>query len=365
MKIVVLQDYLRSGGTERQSLALAKTCREAGHVTTLMTFRPGGVLATELDGLHHVVLQPVDLGMDWFAPGLAPQMRALAPDVVVCMGRMANCYAGAVQRALPRAVVVGTMRTGKRLPALFRRSLGQVRHVVANSGEAARTLTEQYGVSAHKITVIHNALLREAAARTDNPALRAEVRARYGARPDTVVLLCVAMFRPEKNQRGLVEIAAHLPTEINWQLWLAGEGSELAACRELAARSPVRDRIQFPGYQADPTSLYAAADVAVLTSRSESLSNFLIEAHAHGLPSVAYRVGGVAECGGSVVEPGDKQHFLASVTTLLGDPAAREEAAERVRAYAREHFTAEHQQKLYLSLLERLARETGPSAPAS
>ena len=50
------------------------------------------------------------------------------------------------------------------------------------------------------------------------------------------MLACVAMFRREKNQQELVEIAAGLPPGLDWQLWLAGEGPELAACRALAAR---------------------------------------------------------------------------------------------------------------------------------
>ena len=44
MKILIVQDYLRSGGTERQSVLLANAFAAAGHATTLLTFRPGGPL---------------------------------------------------------------------------------------------------------------------------------------------------------------------------------------------------------------------------------------------------------------------------------------------------------------------------------
>ena len=49
MKILIVQDYLRSGGTERQSILLANAFTAAGHPTTLLTFRPGGAL----DGTVH------------------------------------------------------------------------------------------------------------------------------------------------------------------------------------------------------------------------------------------------------------------------------------------------------------------------
>jgi Glycosyltransferase Family 4 len=137
MKIWLLQDHLRNGGTERQTLLLAQAFQADGHEVTVVVFRPGGRLAASLTGLSSRVLQPVDTGLNWFAPGLLRAARAAAPDVILCMGRMANCHAGRLARALQRTVVLGTLRTGKPLPWLFRRSLRAVAHVVANSAESA------------------------------------------------------------------------------------------------------------------------------------------------------------------------------------------------------------------------------------
>ena len=113
---------------------------------TLLTFRPGGALAGELSGVSHNSLLPLDLRLDWFAPGLLRAVSAAAPDVVLCMGRMANCYAGFIQQRHPHLAVIGTMRTGKSLPFLFRRSLRRVRHVVANSHAARQALIDDLGL---------------------------------------------------------------------------------------------------------------------------------------------------------------------------------------------------------------------------
>jgi len=140
--------------------------------------------------------------------------------------------AGFIQRRLPSAAVICTMRTGKLLPWLFVRSLRLCRHVVANSHVAKRVLTDDHDIVSHKITVIHNSVLRF----TDETAARNNVLRRYhGANPTTAVLLNVAMFRPEKNQRELIEIVSGLPASLDWQLWLAGEGPERAACERLVA----------------------------------------------------------------------------------------------------------------------------------
>lgn len=105
MKILVVQDHLRSGGTERQTVLLAHGFATAGHETHLVTFRPGGALwpdaATLPAGLHLRSLQQRDTRLDWWAPGLVRHARQLAPEVVLLMGRMANCYGSALQKPSP------------------------------------------------------------------------------------------------------------------------------------------------------------------------------------------------------------------------------------------------------------------------
>jgi len=119
MNIVVIQDHLRSGGTERQSILLARAFTAAGHPTTLVNFRPGGALEPSTGDLRREILQPCDTRLDWFAPGLIRTVGALAPDVILCMGRMANCHGARLGSRLPQATVVATLRTGRALRTIF------------------------------------------------------------------------------------------------------------------------------------------------------------------------------------------------------------------------------------------------------
>lgn len=358
MKILVVQDYLRSGGTERQSILLANAFAAAGHDATLLTFRPGGALAaTVAPAVKRRALQPFALGLDWFAPGLTAFVRREQPDVILCMGRMANCYAGGLQKNLPAATVVATMRTGKPLPALFRRSLQLARHIVANSREARDTIVSRYHVAPNRVFVIRNALVfpPESALWRNEP-----LRAQYGATPATRVLLNVAMFRPEKNQRELIEIVGDLPESFDWQLWLAGDGPARAACERLAAEKNLGARVKFFGYFRDPTPLYCAADLAVHASWSEALSNFLIEAQAHGLLAVAYEAQGIRECfvpgrTGWAIPRDDRAAFRATLTRRMSEPAtAHAERSADARTFARTTFNPARQVAAYLDLFERL-----------
>ncbi len=364
MKILVLQDHLRSGGTERQSVLLARACAAAGHESLLLTFRPGGVLAPTVGpSVTHRALQSFDTGLDWFAPGLMRTVARFQPNFILCMGRMANCYAGWLQDRWPGLAVIATMRTGKPLPWMFRRSLRQVRHIVANSHEARQTLVNTHGITAEKITVIYNSLVfpPETAAARDEA-----LRVKWGASPATSVLLNVAMFRPEKNQRELIEIVGDMPRDSNLQLWLAGDGPARAECERLVAQRGWGDVVKFLGYDPNPTSLYAAAGFAVHASWSESLSNFLIEAQAHGLPSVAYAAQGIAECGipgetGFVIPRGDRAAFRTALTQLTREPvAARTRRAARARTFARERFDPARQSASYLALFQKIAPAPAP-----
>ena len=360
MKILIVQDYLRSGGTERQSVFMATAFAQAGHEVTLLTFRPRGVLEleTEQQPFAFRSLQPFDTRLDWFAPGLLKTVAEAPPDLVLCMGRMANCYAGFIQRRVPRAAVICTMRTGKLLPYLFVRSLRLSRHIIANSHVAKRVLTDVYDVPAHRIAVIHNSVINF----TDEKAPRNHALRRFhGATAATVVLLNVAMFRPEKNQRELIELCAKLPGYLDWQLWLAGDGPARKKCARLAHDLGLGSRVKFLGYQSDPTPLYLAADLAVLASQSESLPNFLIEAQLHGVPAIAYDVVGVGECfvpdrSGYLIRNHDQSGFVAALDRLIRQPAERQRFAHQGREHAQANFVPARQMQAHLSLFRELTK---------
>ena len=124
----------------------------------------------------------------------------------------------------------------------------------------------------------------------------------------------------------------------------------------------LRERVKFIGFQREPTPLYAAADIAVHASQSESLSNFLIEAQAHGLPAVAYEAQGIRECfipdqTGWAIRRDDRAAFRDRLQLLMQEPPeARNARAAKAREYARTTFNSARQVQAYLDLFARLRR---------
>src|SRR5208283_3994648 len=89
-----------------------------------------------------------------------------------------------------------------------------------------------------------------------------------------------------------------------------------------------------------------AADLALITSDSESFCLSILEAMCFGCPSVATRVGGIPEVvedgvSGVLVPPDDAAALARAVETLIANPAHRTVLGEAARRRAREHFSAD------------------------
>ena len=92
-----------------------------------------------------------------------------------------------------------------------------------------------------------------------------------------------------KNQRFLIENIKNLPEETF--LILPGKGALLEACRQLAIKAGVGDRVSFPGHITDLSLYYSAADISVSSSRLRAALN-IMEAMYMFLPSVSTNVKG-------------------------------------------------------------------------
>jgi glycosyltransferase involved in cell wall biosynthesis len=359
MKILLLQDFLRCGGTERQTVSLGEYFCRSGHDVSLLTFRPGGRLAdwVERTGIPLRSLQPFDLRLNFFAPGLFREVARLNPDVVLCMGRMTNNYAGFLQRRCKDIVIVGSARTGKPLPLLNQWSFRQVDAVLANC-EWWRQQLVASGVADAKVKIVHSGLTSPWEQR-DDTLVRENVRHELEAGPSTVVFLNVADFRTRKRHDWLIETFSQIRSGLDWQLWLVGDGIEWSRCRQMAEKSNVAHHIRMLGYQSEPYPYYAGADVAVSASIEDSLPNFLIEAQSVGLPVVASDVRGVGETfstgkGGFLVSPRDRGAFLSRIEELCGDSDMRKSMGEFGGRSARKRFSGDTQAAKVLGVLEGL-----------
>jgi 1,2-diacylglycerol 3-alpha-glucosyltransferase len=168
-------------------------------------------------------------------------------------------------------------------------------------------------------------------------------RTRAGIDPDRPLILHVGRVAHEKNIGFLVEVFAELlrsvPTAL---LVIAGEGPAREALRAQVRSLGLERHVHFAGYLERDSALldcYAAADVFVFASRTETQGLVLLEAMAQGAPVVSTAELGtrsiLVPASGALVVPEERAAFAAAVGRLLGDAQLRRQLSEQGRAYAR------------------------------
>jgi glycosyltransferase involved in cell wall biosynthesis len=161
---------------------------------------------------------------------------------------------------------------------------------------------------------------------------------------------CVGMvgnLRPVKDPGLLLQAAARVCAghpEVSFQI--AGEGELRSSLEAERATLGLDGRFLLPGNLEDIPRFLSGLDVAVLCSRSEGMSNAILEYMAAGRPIVATGVGANSELiedgkTGLLVPTGDVDRLASAIGLLLQDRsfAARLGAAARRRAathYSRE-----------------------------
>ena len=198
--------------------------------------------------------------------------------------------------------------------AFHRRAVRMADTVIVPSRHIAR-LAEGWGVDPARIHVVYNAIPDPALADVPRESLRREL-----GLPPGNLLVSVARLTPVKGVDVAVDALHHLPEA---HLVVIGDGPERAA---LDAAAPP-GRVTFTGQLAheDVLRYLRAADIYVLSSRTEGLSHTLLEALAVGTPSVASRVGGNPEVVTDGIDglliPPDDPAALAAAIRRLDDPA--------------------------------------------
>jgi glycosyltransferase involved in cell wall biosynthesis len=119
-------------------------------------------------------------------------------------------------------------------------------------------------------------------------------------------------------------------------------------------------QITFVGARANVADYLRAADLLVLPSRAEGMSNVLLEAMACGIPAVATDVNGNREVigeegqAGRLVPPGDPAALAEAIDKFLGGPAFRQETGAVARSIVAERFDIRRVVTQYASLYEEL-----------
>ncbi|NLJ62793.1 MAG: glycosyltransferase family 4 protein, partial [Alcaligenaceae bacterium] len=178
-------------------------------------------------------------------------------------------------------------------------------------------------------------------------------------------LLAVGRLHPVKGFDLLIQafamVASYFP---DWDLVIVGEGEERAALQKQIDTAALQHRIQLVGRVGNIKDWYEQSDMYVLSSRSEGLSNTLLEAMASGLAVVAMDCDtGPREIirdnidGVLVNPPADADALAAHLSDLMARPLKRVALARRA-VDVRDRFSVPIVMAQWERLLPRVGRST-------
>jgi glycosyltransferase involved in cell wall biosynthesis len=172
------------------------------------------------------------------------------------------------------------------------------------------------------------------------------------------------------EQKGLdillqaVQRLAAVSPPIGVCLQIVGDGPLLEALREQAARLNITDRVNFTGQVPHVIGCLQQADIFVLPSRAEGISNALLEAMACGLPVVVSNIPGNSHViqhdqNGLLFKAEDADSLAQALTTLLQQPNLRKRLGRAARRTVEDHFSLNYVAGQYIEVYrDMLSEET-------
>jgi len=181
-----------------------------------------------------------------------------------------------------------------------------------------------------------------------------------------VVAGIVARLSPVKDIPTLLRaMSTAIKTVPHLKLVLAGDGEDKEKLIGMAGELGLTDHVCFTGWLQDINSCYAAMDINLLTSISETFPYALTEGTRMKCATIASRVGGVPVLiddgkNGLIFEPGNDRELSSHLIRLAQDHELRTRMGELLHQKASKLFSIETmvqtQLDIYRSILQREER---------
>lgn len=361
------------GGAERQLAAIAPLLLAHGVEVHVLTRRPAGLRRFErvagIDVHRLPAFGSKATASLLYTLSALRQLRRIEPHVLHAHGLFSpSTTALAARRLWGTPILAKPLRGGQLgdVARLNQRRGGRRRlAVLAREIDAFAVISreidaelEGIGVSAERRLCLPNGVDTrrfrpiDAASR---PARRAALRL-----PPHPLVVFSGRLAPEKGLAALLRLWPRVREKVaDASLLILGSGPERAALENLAGPGVV-----FGDQVDDVVEYLSCADVFVLPSHGEGLSNALLEAMAVGLPVVATNVGGAGDVirhgeSGWLVPPRADDELLAGLLVLLRRSDLSRAMGERARTHVVRHHDLFQQAGRLAEVYRRLARR-GP-----
>ena len=365
--ILLMARELGSGGSERQLTEVARAIDRTQFEPHVGCMRARGMRLDELReagvGVLHLPVQSLyGLSAIRGAKLLRRYVREHSIQLVHTFDTPTTLWGVPAARWAGAPVVLSSQRAYRELTPpvghrLLRMSDRLVDGVVVNCQALVRHLIQDEATKASKVALCYNGIDTT----TFGPGPRVSMPAVDGAE---LVVGTVCVLRPEKRLDLLLDAFAKIAAP-GRKLAIVGSGPLLASLEAQRQRLALHSACHFEPATSAVADWLHSIDIFVLPSRSEALSNSLMEAMACGCAVVASDVGGNPELvsdriNGLVFPNGDVNALATALDLLAKDPAMRKRlggsAAETIAQKFTVAASAERMAEIYRERIESRVR---------
>lgn len=193
---------------------------------------------------------------------------------------------------------------------------------------------------------------------------RNKVRSNFNIKENEILLLLVSRLTQEKNIDFLFSAAIKiLKNDANAKFLIIGDGYLLPKLKKIVQEENLEKRINFEGIveKKELKNYYAAGDIFIYSSKSETQGMIVSEAMYSGLPIVAVKAPGICNLVQNNVNgflvPEIENQFIETVEKLIKDSRLRKKFSEESKKIAHENFTdkicAEKMLAVYKKVIEK------------
>lgn len=355
-RVVFLLEELNFGGTQRQTLELARRLDPGRFRPEIWLLRAGADLAP--------LAREWQIPLVWLAssPWVGPRslfnlwrrLRQEKIDLFLTLTAIPNIWGRLLGRLAGLPCIIGNVRS-RTAHRQHERWLWPLAHrVVCNNQHLEQLLLKDYKLPRPCLTMIPNGV--------DTDYFQPPASNRQNGQP---LILSIGRLVPDKDQETLLAafrlLLAEHPTA---RLWLVGDGPLQNRLRRNLQEHGLGTQAELLPAQQDIRPFLAQASVFALSSFTEALPNVVLEAMAAGLPVVATRVGGLPEAvlpgqTGLLVPPGNPAALARALAELLADEPRRSAFGQAGRERAVREFSLAQVVSRYEALFRQCLAATG------
>jgi len=370
MKILMVIDSIVKGGRERRMLELVKSLTRPGQDHSIYLVALTNVV--EYDYVHQLPIKleiiqrrsKKDLSVIF---KLRKIIKTFQPDVIHSWGSMSSIYLSFVNLITRNSSFInGTIADAYSL-GLFDRlylrtklSAPFSKVILANS----RAGLKNYKVPAHKAVCIYNGI---DLSRFKNlvPAKQVENSILGHGKEDNFIGVMIGAFEERKDYDTLIKAAVKLCSGNKKIIFLLiGEGSLMNSIKQQVPPEMLNTQIRFLGLRSDIESILQIADVGLLITPCEGISNSIMEYMASAKPVIASREGGTPELvldgeTGFLVDQERPAQIIEKMELLMHNPQLAKAMGQNGLQRIKKHFDISKMTEKYMEVYQKYGRQCG------